>query len=98
DTLRRQLAALEPAPPRHTRFFFATLPPWAGFQMGNGALVRALYHDTTLASHFYSEFSESTAAGAPVRLLYWDGVALAPLYPDARDLFFQVGSDLRLIA
>jgi hypothetical protein len=95
--LGRDLRDLEPAPPRDTRFFFATLPPWAGFQMGNGALVRALYHNPTLGSYFYSEFSESTAAQAPCRFVYWDGVSLRPLYQGAHDPFFQVGSDLLLL-
>jgi hypothetical protein len=36
DTFSRQLVRLEPLPPHRTRFFFATLPSWAGFQMGNG--------------------------------------------------------------
>jgi tetratricopeptide (TPR) repeat protein len=97
DTLSRQLRALEPAPPRDTRFFFATLPPWAGFQMGNGALVRALYRDRSLGSFFYSQFSESTAAGWPCRFIYWDGMELRQLYANARDPFFQVGSDLLLL-
>jgi len=96
DTLARQLVAREPRPGHGTRFFFATLPPWAGFQMGNGALIRATYRDTSLRSYFYSRFSESTAAWAPVRIYYWDGGALAPLYENARDPWFQVGSDLLL--
>jgi hypothetical protein len=97
DSLSRQLRALEPAPPRDSRFFFATLPPWAGFQMGNGALVRDLYRDETLGSWFYTQFSESTAADHPVRFLYWDGVRLEGLYPRQRDRFFQVGTDLLLL-
>ena len=68
----------------------------AGFQMGNGALIRTLYRDTSLTSHFYSQFSDTTAAGRPVRVLYWDGAALQPLYARAHDPFFQVGTDLLL--
>jgi len=94
DTLGRQLRRLEPAPAPGTRFFFATLPPWAGFQMGNGAQVRALYEDPSLESHFYSQFSESTAAAYPFRLLYWNGQRLEPLYGPGSDVLFQVGSDL----
>jgi hypothetical protein len=97
DTLARELKALEPAPPRGTRFFFATLPPWAGFQMGNGALVRSLYRDPTLGSHFYSQYSETTAAERPVRFLYWDGARLQRLYERAPDPLFQVGTDLLLL-
>lgn len=97
-TLAEQLRALEPAPPRGTRFFFATLPPYAGFQMGNGALIRALYRDPTLESHFYSRYSAATAGDHPARFLYWNGAALEPLY-GARtpDPMFQVGTDLLLL-
>jgi len=63
DSLSRQLRRTVPHPERHTRFFFATLPSWAGFQMGNGAQIRALHRDSTLASYFYSQFSDSTAGG-----------------------------------
>jgi tetratricopeptide (TPR) repeat protein len=94
DTLSRQLLQLEPSPAHRTRFFFSTLPPWAGFQMGNGALVRALYHDPSIESYFYSQFSESTAGAFPCRFLYWDGLGLAPLHARSRDPFFQVGTDL----
>jgi hypothetical protein len=95
--LSSQLRALEPAPPRGARLFFATLPPWAGFQMGNGALVRALYRDPSLGSYFFSQFSEATAADAPCRFFWWDGTALKPLYRRLQDPLFQVGADLLLL-
>src|SRR5207247_7300712 len=95
--LGRQLTALEPAPPRGARLFFATLPPWAGFQRGNGALVRTLYRDRSLESYFISQFSESSAAGRPCRFFYWDGAELRPLYRYTSDPFFQVVSDLLLL-
>lgn len=97
STLGRDLLRREPSPPESTRFFFATLPPFAGFQMGNGALIRDLYHDPSLASHFYSRFSDSTADHHPCRFLYWDGAALRPLYPDTPARWFQVGTDLLLL-
>ena len=97
DSMGRQLLRLEPRPEPRSRFFFSTLPPWAGFQMGNGAQVRALYRDATIESYFYSQFSESTAADRPCHFYYWDGRALVPLYPGDRDPFFQVGSDLLAI-
>ncbi len=95
-TLQRGLREYEPAPAPGTRFFFATLPSWAGFQMGSGALIRTLYRDTSLAGYFYSQFSESTAAGRPCRFLMWDGIGFAPLYEGAREPWFQIGSDLLL--
>jgi hypothetical protein len=96
DSLRRKLREIEPTPPPGTRFFFATLPPWAGFQTGNGPLIRDLYRDSTLASYFYSQFSDTTAGDRPCRFLYWDGVSFAPLYGAAAEPWFQVGSDLLL--
>lgn len=93
DDLRR----LDPAPPSGSRLFFATLPPNAGFQMGNGALVRALYRDPTLESYFYSQFSESTADARPCRFFYWDGRELRGLYANVPDPLFQVGCDLLLL-
>jgi hypothetical protein len=97
DTLSRQLRALEPSPAPGTRLFFATLPSWAGFQMGSGALVRELYRDPTLQSWFYSQYSESTADQRPCRFYYWDGRALRALYPRLSDPSFQVGGDLLLL-
>ncbi|NOT33338.1 MAG: hypothetical protein HOP12_04115 [Candidatus Eisenbacteria bacterium] len=97
DSLARQVRRLEPAPPPGTRFFFATLPSYAGFQMGNGALIRTLYRDSTLASYFYSQFSDSTAADRPLRFFYWDGARLARLDTGVRDPLFQVGTDLLLM-
>jgi hypothetical protein len=94
--MKSEMRRVVPTPAPHTRFFFVTLPPYAGFQMGNGALIRALYRDSTLASHFYTRFSDSTAADHPVEFLYWDGSGLARLYPRATDLYFQVGTDLLL--
>ena len=96
-TLAGELKRIEPAPPRGTRFFFATLPPWAGFQMGNGALIRALYRDPSLESYFYSEYSDSVAGGRPCRFLFWNGIALERLYPRLAAPWFQVGGDLILL-
>jgi hypothetical protein len=97
DSMSAQLVRLEPRPPRGARFFFARLPSHAGFQMGNGALIRNLYRDPTLESHFYSQFSESTAADRPVRVLHWDGARMEPLYARAVDPMFQVGADLLIL-
>ena len=94
--LGRDLVRLEPRPARGTRFFFANLPSFAGFQMGNGAQVRALYGDPTLESYFYSQFSDSTADAHPCRFYWYEGAHLKPLFPPGVDTFFQVGSDLLL--
>ena len=95
--LAKALRRVEPRPAAGTRFFFATLPPFAGFQMGNGAAIRSLYRDRSLESFFYSEFSKTTAAQNPCVFLFWDGVDFTRLYAKNRDPFFQVGTDLLLL-
>jgi len=95
--LRDALLRVAPAPEPGTRFFFATLPPFAGFQMGNGPAIRAAYRDRSLESHFYSRFSDTTAAQAPCVFLFWNGADFERLYANARDPFFQVGADLLLL-
>lgn len=95
--LRAALLRVAPEPAPGTRFFFATLPPYAGFQMGNGAAIRAAYRDPSLESHFYSRFSDTTAAQAPCVFLFWNGADFERLYANARDPFFQVGADLLLL-
>ncbi len=95
--LREALRRVEPRPAPQTRFWFATLPSYAGFQMGNGAGIRDLYRDETLESHFYSQYSESTAAAHPGVFLFWNGVDFERLYERSRDPLFQVGGDLLLL-
>jgi hypothetical protein len=95
--LRASLRRTLPRPEPGTRLFFANLPPWAGFQMGNGPSVRHLYRDDSLESHFYSAYAESTAARHPAEFLFWDGAGFERLYANARDPLFQVGGDLLLL-
>ncbi len=95
--MRASLERVAPKVARQTRFFFAALPSWAGFQMGNGPSVRHLYHDDSLESHFYSTFGENTAGWYPLRFLFWNGLAFEPLYANERDPLFQVGGDLLLL-
>jgi len=95
--MRAALTRLLPRVPRGSRFFFATLPPWAGFQLGNGPSIRQLYKDDSLESYFYSQFSDSTADRAPNYFLYWNGAGFEPLYPNAAEPYFRVGMDLLLL-
>ena len=95
--MRTSLVRSMPKVGQGTRFFFATIPSWAGFQMGNGPAVRHLYKDDSLESYFYSTYSETTAARHPVKFLYWDGAEFAPLYATSSDPLFQVGGDLLLL-
>ena len=95
--LRAALRRAVPAPERGTRFFLTTLPPWAGFQGGNGAAIRDLYRDPSLESFFYTQYSDSAADGHPCEFLFWNGVAFERLYAGARDRFFQVGTDLLIL-
>jgi hypothetical protein len=95
--MRKALLRIAPHPEPGTRFYFATLPPWAGFQMGNGAAIRDAYHDASLESHFYTAFSDSTADGHPCVFLFWNGLDFERLYANTSDPFFQVGADLLLL-
>ena len=95
--MRTSLVKALPVVGRDTRLFFIQLAPWAGFQMGNGPSIRHLYKDDSLESHFYSAFSESTAADHTCRFLFWDGRGFQQPYANVRDPYFQVGSDLLLL-
>ncbi len=95
--LRAALHRIEPAPAHGTRFFFATLPSYAGFQMGNGALIRHTYSDPTLESSFYSNFSDTTADRHPCVFLFWNGRDFERLSDQSNDPFFQVGTDLLML-
>lgn len=95
--MRASLRKLLPRVGKGTRFFFATLPPWAGFQMGNGPSIRELYQDDSLESYFYSEFGDSTAGEHACQFLFWNGVSFERLYGNASDPLFQVGTDLLLL-
>lgn len=95
-SLVRTVPKVEPG----SRLFFATLPPWAGFQMGTGPSIRHLYKDDSIESHFYSAFAESTAGRQPCRFLFWNGIEFEALYGKIAkpgDALFQVGSDLLLL-
>jgi hypothetical protein len=95
--LRSSLTRALPKVPTGTHFFFAVLPSWAGFQTGNGPSIRQLYHDDSLESHFYSEFSRGTAGRQPCQFLFWNGIEFERLHTIAPDPFFQVGTDLLLL-
>ncbi len=97
DSMAAQLVRLEPDPPADARFFFATLPPFPGFQMGSGAWLRALYRKPGIESYVFAQFSDSTAGGHPCRFFDWNGTGIVPLYPPGADTFFQVGSELLLL-
>ena len=61
-----ELRALHPTVPARSVLFFAGLPPGAGWQSGNGAIVRWAYRDTTLRSHFLSELDAERVRDRPV--------------------------------
>ena len=95
--LRTSLQRSLPKVVTGTRFFFASIPSWAGFQTGNGPNIRQLYHDDSLESYFYSQFAESTAARQPCEFLFWSGTTFERLHTVTDDPFFQVGTDLLLL-
>jgi hypothetical protein len=95
--LRASLTRSLPKVVTGTRFFFASIPSWAGFQTGNGPNIRQLYHDDSLESYFYSQFDEKTAARQPCEFLFWSGTDFERLHTVTDDPFFQVGTDLLLL-
>jgi hypothetical protein len=95
--LRTSLTRSLPRVATGTRFFFASIPSWAGFQTGNGPNIRQLYHDDSLESYFYSQFDEKTAARQPCEFLFWNGMDFGRLHTVTEDPFFQVGTDLLLL-
>jgi hypothetical protein len=97
NRLRASLTRSLPKVVTGTRFFFASIPSWAGFQTGNGPNIRQLYHDDSLESHFYSEFDEHTAARQPCEFLFWNGSEFERMLTLTSDPFFQVGTDLLLL-
>src|SRR5215471_8694942 len=95
--LRASLTRTIPKVGQGTRFFFASIPSWAGFQTGNGPNIRQLYHDDTIESYFYSQFAESTADRKPCEFMFWNGADFDRLHTLTTDPFFQVGTDLLLL-
>jgi hypothetical protein len=95
--LRASLTRSLPRVATGTRFFFASIPSWAGFQTGNGPNIRQLYRDDSIESYFYSEFAETTAARQPCEFLFWNGGDFERLHTVTNDPFFQVGTDLLLL-
>ena len=62
----RELRTVRPAFPPRSTVFFTGLPPFVGWQSGNGAILRWAYADTTLRSFFLSDFSTERASRGPV--------------------------------
>ncbi len=52
EDLRAQL----PSVPAHSTLYFAGTPAFASWQSGNGALVRWVYRDPTIRSHYFADF------------------------------------------
>ncbi len=72
DALKR----VRPTLPRNATVFFGSLPQFAGFQAGDGPLVRWAYRDSSLRSYFISGFSKARAARGPVVILVADAGSL----------------------
>lgn len=79
DLNSRYLSALKsarPALPHGSTIFFANVPVSAGWQAGNGALVRWAYRDTSLRSYFLGEFDKSRASRGQLFFFSVDGEEL----------------------
>ena len=71
-SMQRQRPRLAPA----STVFFAQVPVSAGFQMGDGALLRIAYRDTSLRSYFLTDFSSARAARGPLLFFVAEGDTL----------------------
>ncbi len=60
------LKRLRPTLPPHSTVLFAGLPAFAGWQSGDGAVLRWAYADTTLRSRFISQLSAADTLRGPV--------------------------------
>jgi tetratricopeptide (TPR) repeat protein len=86
--LRRQRPTVEP----RTTFFFAAIPEFAGFQVGDGPLVRWAYRDTSLRSFFLSELTTERAQRGPALFFAADERGLREIASnqDLRDLAVSI--------
>ncbi len=63
------LRRAHPTLPRNSTLFFGGLPKGTTFQTGNGPIVRWAYQDSSLRSHYRSEFSIEKARRGPMFFL-----------------------------
>jgi len=73
------------APVEHrTTFFVAGLPSFAAIQVADGPLVRSVFRDSTLRSHYLSEITPERFARGPWRIVFYDA-ATGMLQDHSRD-------------
>ena len=60
-----ELRRLHPTFPTRSTIYFADLPAYSGFQVGNGALLRWAYRDATLSSYYVSAFTIEQSRRGP---------------------------------
>jgi hypothetical protein len=66
------LKELHPRLPAGSTVFLAGFPAFAGFQVGDGPLMRGAYRDTSLRAYYLSDFSEARATRGPCYFIYYD--------------------------
>ncbi len=65
-----QLRNLHPSLPKHSTLYFGSLKSYSGFQIGDGALLRWAYRDSTLRSHYLTDFSAAASSHGPRFFVY----------------------------
>lgn len=86
------LRAARPTVPKGSTFLFGGLSAFAAVQVGDGPLVRGVYRDTTLRSHYLSTFKRSMLGSGPVVMLFWDNDARRLVdRTGEKDLWFDLG-------
>jgi hypothetical protein len=68
----RDLRAAHPTLPHGSTVFFAGIPPFASFQVGNGPLLRGAYRDTSLRGYFVSDFNAERSRRGPCYFVFYE--------------------------
>ena len=66
DPMLDELRSARPTLPPHSTLFFSSVPANIGWQVADGPLVRWVYRDSSLHSHFLNSFSYALARGGPI--------------------------------
>jgi Flp pilus assembly protein TadD len=88
------LKRAHPTLPRRSTVFFSGLPSFVGLQTGDGPWLRWAYGDTSLRSHFLSEFTRARASRGPILVLGWESDSL--IEPPADQALWAAAQSLLL--
>lgn len=84
----QQLRALHPTVPPRTTFFFSNLPPFAAWQVADGPLVRWVYRDTSVRSHYFTDITDERVRRGPTRWVMLERATVRFVDQSADSLLF----------